>query len=81
MKEGDSMAEPPQGGAWPQFRRGLIIFAMLAGGMAVISFLGGRRGDFEAGLPGAIVGGLVAAVVGVVELIMWRLARKAARGG
>jgi hypothetical protein len=75
-KEEHSMAEAPQGSAWPQLRRGLVIFAILAGGMAVFSLIGGRRGDFEAGLPGAIVGGLAAAVVVGVELIGRRLARK-----
>jgi hypothetical protein len=46
------MVEPPSSSAWLQIRRGLVIFALLAGGMAVISLLGGRRGDFEAGLLG-----------------------------
>jgi hypothetical protein len=57
---------------WPQIRRGLLIFALLAGVMAVASLFSGRRGDFEAGLPGAIVGGLVGAVVVAVELMVRR---------
>jgi hypothetical protein len=69
------MAEP-QGTVWPQLRRGLVIFAILVGGIVVLSLLGGRRGDFEAGLLGAIVVGLIAAVIGGVELIGWRLARR-----
>jgi hypothetical protein len=70
------MADPTPRSAWPQIRRGLVIFSLLAGGMAVISLLGGRRGDFEAGLLGAIVCGLAGAVVVAVELIGRRLARK-----
>jgi drug/metabolite transporter (DMT)-like permease len=70
------MAEPPKRDAWPQVRRALIIFALLAGGIGVFSILGGRQGDFEAGLPGAIVGASAAAVVVVVELIGRRLTRK-----
>jgi hypothetical protein len=70
------MAESPQGSVWPQLRRGLVIVAILAGGLALLSFIGGRRGDFAAGLvPGVIVAGL-AAVVGGVELFVRRLARK-----
>jgi hypothetical protein len=70
------MAELQKRGAWPQIRRALIISALLAGGIAVLSLLGGREGDFEAGLPGAIVGASVGAVVVVVELIGRRLTRK-----
>jgi hypothetical protein len=75
-KEGDTLAESPQGSLWQQLRRGLIILAVLAGGMAVICLIGGRRGDFAAGLLGAIAGGLAAAVVAGVELLGRRLARK-----
>lgn len=76
MSEARDSTTPPSQGAWPQIRRGLVIFALLAGGMAVLSLLGGRRGDFEAGLLGAIVGGLAGAVVVAVELIGRRLVRK-----
>ena len=70
------MAGPPQRSTWPQIRRGLILFAILAGGMTVLSLLSGRPGDLGAGLVGAIVGGTVAAVVVGVELIGRRLARR-----
>jgi hypothetical protein len=71
-----SMADPPNARVWPQLRRALIILAVLAGGIAVLSLLSGRPGDFQAGLPGIVVGGLVAAIIVSVELIGRSLARR-----
>ena len=70
------MTRSPQRGTGSQFRRPLITAAVLFGGMAVLSFLSRRPGDFEAGLVPGVVGAALVALVVVIELTGRRFIRK-----
>jgi hypothetical protein len=65
----DNQTYPPK----KNWRKTLLIVLVLAVGMTIISLLSGRSGDFEAGLIGGVLGGSIAAIAILPELIIrWR---------
>ena len=71
------MGASPSQGSWPQVRRSLFIGVLLVGAMSVFSLVRGRPGDVEIGLIGFLIGGLLAAGVGAVEVVGRRIVRRA----
>ena len=65
----DNQTCPPK----KNWRKALLIVLVLVAGMTIISLLSGRSGDFEAGLIGMVLGGSIAAIAILPELIIrWR---------
>jgi hypothetical protein len=61
-----------QGGRRGQLRNPVMTLAIILGGMGVLGMMSGRRGDFEAGLLGAALGGTIGAMtLGVGLLGRW----------
>ena len=65
----DNQTYPPK----KNWRKTLLVVLVLAAGMTIISLMSGRSGDLEAGLIGMVLGGSIAAMAMLPELIIrWR---------
>jgi hypothetical protein len=65
----DNQTYPPK----KNWRKTLLIVLVLVAGMTIISLSSGRSGDLEAGLIGGVLGGSIAAIAILPELIIrWR---------